>query len=136
MEAQADSSSNSKGKMVIATVKGDVHDIGKNLVDIILSNNGYEVVNIGIKQPISNIIVAAQEHKAHAVGMSGLLVKSTVVMRENLEELTREGFEIPVILGGAANVHDPHPSAARPGAGHPRPHASPRLPIPRVPTFR
>jgi len=91
-----------KGTIVLATVKGDVHDIGKNLVDIILTNNGYKVINLGIKQPISNIIVAAQEHKANAVGMSGLLVKSTVVMRENLEELTREGFEIPVILGGAA----------------------------------
>lgn len=91
-----------KGTMVLATVKGDVHDIGKNLVDIILTNNGYKVVNLGIKQPIGAIIQAAKEHKADAVGMSGLLVKSTVVMRENLEEMTREGLEVPVLLGGAA----------------------------------
>lgn len=103
MEAQADGSSNSKGKMVIATVKGDVHDIGKNLVDIILSNNGYEVVNIGIKQPISNILDAADEHNADVIGMSGLLVKSTVVMKENLQEMNRLGkSHIPVMLGGAA----------------------------------
>ena len=91
-----------KGTIVLATVKGDVHDIGKNLVDIILTNNGYKVVNLGIKQPIANIMQAAREHKANAVGMSGLLVKSTVVMRENLEEMTREGFDLPVLLGGAA----------------------------------
>lgn len=91
-----------KGRIVLATVKGDVHDIGKNLVDIILSNNGYSVVNLGIKQPINAIIAAIREHKPDAVGMSGLLVKSTVVMRENLEEMTREGIDIPVILGGAA----------------------------------
>jgi len=91
-----------KGTLVLATVKGDVHDIGKNLVDIILTNNGYKVVNLGIKQPIQNILEAAREHKADAVGMSGLLVKSTVIMRENLEELTRENFDIPVVLGGAA----------------------------------
>ncbi|WP_438503658.1 methionine synthase [Desertibaculum subflavum] len=91
-----------KGIIVLATVKGDVHDIGKNLVDIILTNNGYKVVNLGIKQPIASIMAAAQEHEAHAVGMSGLLVKSTVVMRENLEEMTREGIDLPVILGGAA----------------------------------
>ncbi|WP_207459887.1 methionine synthase [Azospirillum sp. SYSU D00513] len=91
-----------KGTMVLATVKGDVHDIGKNLVDIILTNNGYKVVNLGIKQPVSAIIQAAKEHKADAIGMSGLLVKSTVVMRENLEEMTREGLEVPVLLGGAA----------------------------------
>lgn len=91
-----------KGTMVLATVKGDVHDIGKNLVDIILTNNGYKVVNLGIKQPVGAIIQAAKEHKADAVGMSGLLVKSTVVMRENLEEMTREGLEVPVLLGGAA----------------------------------
>src|SRR5438445_1707817 len=72
-----------KGTIVLATVKGDVHDIGKNLVDIILTNNGYKVVNLGIKQPIATIVQAAQEHRANAVGMSGLLVKSTVVMREN-----------------------------------------------------
>lgn len=91
-----------KGIIVLATVKGDVHDIGKNLVDIILTNNGYKVINLGIKQPIASIMAAAQEHAAHAVGMSGLLVKSTVVMRENLEEMTREGIDVPVILGGAA----------------------------------
>jgi 5-methyltetrahydrofolate--homocysteine methyltransferase len=91
-----------KGTIVLATVKGDVHDIGKNLVDIILTNNGYKVVNLGIKQPIANIMAAAREHNAHAVGMSGLLVKSTVVMRENLEEMTREGFALPILLGGAA----------------------------------
>ena len=91
-----------KGTIVLATVKGDVHDIGKNLVDIILTNNGYKVVNLGIKQPIATIMSAAREHKAHAIGMSGLLVKSTVVMRENLEELTREGFDMPILLGGAA----------------------------------
>lgn len=91
-----------KGTIVLATVKGDVHDIGKNLVDIILTNNGYQVVNLGIKQPIANILSAVREHQAHAIGMSGLLVKSTVVMRENLEELSREGITVPVLLGGAA----------------------------------
>ena len=93
-----------KGRIVLATVKGDVHDIGKNLVDIILSNNGYDVVNIGIKQPISAIIAAADEHNADAIGMSGLLVKSTVVMRDNLAELNSRGMSArwPVLLGGAA----------------------------------
>ena len=91
-----------KGTIVLATVKGDVHDIGKNLVDIILTNNGYKVVNLGIKQPIASILSAIKEHNADAVGMSGLLVKSTVVMRENLEEMTRDGVDIPVLLGGAA----------------------------------
>ncbi|HYM30534.1 MAG TPA: methionine synthase [Candidatus Cybelea sp.] len=91
-----------KGTIVLATVKGDVHDIGKNLVDIILTNNGYRVINLGIKQPIANILQAANENEADAIGMSGLLVKSTVVMRENLEEMTREGLDIPVFLGGAA----------------------------------
>ncbi|HEY4464998.1 MAG TPA: methionine synthase [Streptosporangiaceae bacterium] len=93
-----------KGKIVLATVKGDVHDIGKNLVDIILSNNGYDVVNIGIKQPISAIIAAAEESGADAIGMSGLLVKSTVVMRDNLAELNSRGLASrwPVLLGGAA----------------------------------
>jgi 5-methyltetrahydrofolate--homocysteine methyltransferase len=93
-----------KGTIVLATVKGDVHDIGKNLVDIILSNNGFTVVNIGIKQPISAIIEAAEEHRADVVGMSGLLVKSTVVMKENLEEMNARGVSArwPVILGGAA----------------------------------
>jgi 5-methyltetrahydrofolate--homocysteine methyltransferase len=87
---------------VLGTVKGDVHDIGKNLVDIILTNNGYRVVNLGIKVPLIEIVNAAREHKAHAIGMSGLLVKSTVVMRENLEEMSRQGVDIPVLLGGAA----------------------------------
>ena len=91
-----------RGTIVLATVKGDVHDIGKNLVDIILTNNGYKVINLGIKQPIANIVAAAEAHDADAVGMSGLLVKSTVVMRENLEAMTREGLDIPVFLGGAA----------------------------------
>jgi 5-methyltetrahydrofolate--homocysteine methyltransferase len=93
-----------KGKIVLATVKGDVHDIGKNLVDIILSNNGYDVVNIGIKQPISAIITAAEESGADAIGMSGLLVKSTVVMRDNLAELNSRdlGSRWPILLGGAA----------------------------------
>jgi len=91
-----------KGIMVLATVKGDVHDIGKNLVDIILTNNGYRVVNLGIKQPLLNILAAAREHNADAIGMSGLLVKSTVIMKENLEEMARAGVAIPVILGGAA----------------------------------
>jgi 5-methyltetrahydrofolate--homocysteine methyltransferase len=91
-----------KGTVVLATVRGDVHDIGKNLVDIILTNNGYKVVNLGIKQPIASILQAAVEHKADIVGMSGLLVKSTVVMRENLEEMTRQGLNVPVMLGGAA----------------------------------
>jgi 5-methyltetrahydrofolate--homocysteine methyltransferase len=91
-----------KATIVLATVKGDVHDIGKNLVDIILTNNGYRVVNLGIKQPIGEIIKAAREHRADAIGMSGLLVKSTVVMRENLEELTKAGLDLPVLLGGAA----------------------------------
>jgi 5-methyltetrahydrofolate--homocysteine methyltransferase len=93
-----------KGKIVLATVKGDVHDIGKNLVDIILSNNGYDVVNIGIKQPISSIVTAAEENDADVIGMSGLLVKSTVVMRDNLAELNSRGLagRWPVLLGGAA----------------------------------
>ncbi|HEY9719643.1 MAG TPA: methionine synthase, partial [Trichormus sp.] len=91
-----------RGTMVLATVKGDVHDIGKNLVDIILTNNGYRVVNLGIKQPIENIISAAQEHKATCIGMSGLLVKSTVIMKENLDVLNQRSMSLPVILGGAA----------------------------------
>ncbi|MEU6580372.1 methionine synthase [Nocardia sp. NPDC046763] len=101
MEATDDSG---KGRIVLATVKGDVHDIGKNLVDIILSNNGYEVVNLGIKQPISTILDAAVDKKADVIGMSGLLVKSTVVMKENLEELNSRGVaeQFPVLLGGAA----------------------------------
>jgi 5-methyltetrahydrofolate--homocysteine methyltransferase len=92
-----------KGKIVLATVKGDVHDIGKNLVDIILTNNGYEVVNLGIKVGIAEMLQAAEDNKADAIGMSGLLVKSTLIMRENLEELNGRGLaHIPVILGGAA----------------------------------
>jgi 5-methyltetrahydrofolate--homocysteine methyltransferase len=93
-----------KGTIVLATVKGDVHDIGKNLVDIILSNNGFTVVNIGIKQPVSAILEAADTHRADVIGMSGLLVKSTVVMKENLEEMNTRGIaaRFPVILGGAA----------------------------------
>jgi 5-methyltetrahydrofolate--homocysteine methyltransferase len=93
-----------KGSMLLATVKGDVHDIGKNLVDIILSNNGYTVHNLGIKQPISAILEAAEEHNVDVIGMSGLLVKSTVIMRENLEEMNMRGLasRFPVVLGGAA----------------------------------
>jgi 5-methyltetrahydrofolate--homocysteine methyltransferase len=93
-----------KGRIVLATVRGDVHDIGKNLVDIILSNNGYDVVNIGIKQPLSAIVDAATENGADVIGMSGLLVKSTVVMRDNLAELNSRGLAgtWPVLLGGAA----------------------------------
>ena len=93
-----------RGRMLLATVKGDVHDIGKNLVDIILTNNGYQVVNIGIKQTINQIIDAALENDVDAIGMSGLLVKSTVIMRENLEEISSRGLadKWPVVLGGAA----------------------------------
>jgi 5-methyltetrahydrofolate--homocysteine methyltransferase len=91
-----------KGTMVLATVKGDVHDIGKNLVDIILSNNGYKVVNLGIKQPIEAILAAVEQHRPDAIGMSGLLVKSTVVMKENLEYMAARGLDHTVILGGAA----------------------------------
>ena len=91
-----------KGSIVLATVRGDVHDIGKNLVDIILTNNGYTVFNLGIKQPINNIIEAYEKNNANAIGMSGLLVKSTVVMRENLAVLNERGLDPPVILGGAA----------------------------------
>jgi len=91
-----------KGCMVLATVKGDVHDIGKNLVDIILSNNGYEVVNLGIKQPIDAILAAAAEHKPEVIGMSGLLVKSTVVMKENLQRMRELGMTTSVLCGGAA----------------------------------
>ena len=92
----------SRGKIVLATVRGDVHDIGKNLVDIILTNNGYTVFNLGIKQPIQHILDVSREHRPDAIGMSGLLVKSTVIMRENLEEMNRRGITTPVILGGAA----------------------------------
>jgi 5-methyltetrahydrofolate--homocysteine methyltransferase len=92
----------SKGIMVLATVKGDVHDIGKNLVDIILTNNGYKVVNLGIRVPIEAILHAAREHNADVIGMSGLLVKSTLVMKENLEVMNERRISYPVILGGAA----------------------------------
>ncbi len=105
LEPHMDRSAESgKGRIVLATVRGDVHDIGKNLVDIILSNNGYDVVNIGIKQPLSAIVDAATEHGADVIGMSGLLVKSTVVMRDNLAELNSRGLARtwPVLLGGAA----------------------------------
>ncbi len=91
-----------KGVMVIATVRGDVHDIGKNLVDIVVSNNGYRVVNLGIKVPVEQILDAAKQNKADAIGMSGLLVKSTVVMKENLELMSQRGIATPVICGGAA----------------------------------
>jgi 5-methyltetrahydrofolate--homocysteine methyltransferase len=91
-----------KGVMVLATVKGDVHDIGKNLVDIILTNNGYKVINLGIKQPIEEILKASAEHRADAIGMSGLLVKSTLIMRDNLEVMNERNVKTPVILGGAA----------------------------------
>jgi 5-methyltetrahydrofolate--homocysteine methyltransferase len=92
----------SKGKIVLATVKGDVHDIGKNLVDIILTNNGYTVYNLGIKQSIEAILNATQEHQADAIGMSGLLVKSTAIMKENLAIMEERQIHLPVILGGAA----------------------------------
>jgi len=91
-----------KGTFIIATVKGDVHDIGKNLVDIILSNNGYKVINLGIKQPVENIIDAYEKHKADCIAMSGLLVKSTAFMKENLATFNEKGITVPVILGGAA----------------------------------
>jgi 5-methyltetrahydrofolate--homocysteine methyltransferase len=91
-----------KGTIVLATVKGDVHDIGKNLVDIILSNNGFTVYNLGIKQPLSNILAAARERHADAIGLSGLLVKSVMVMEDNLNELNEERVTTPILLGGAA----------------------------------
>lgn len=91
-----------KGTIVLATVKGDVHDIGKNLVDIILTNNGYKVVNLGIKCPVETMLSAAEEHSADAIGMSGLLVKSTLVMKENLEVMNEQNLTMPVIVGGAA----------------------------------
>jgi 5-methyltetrahydrofolate--homocysteine methyltransferase len=92
-----------RGTLVLATVKGDVHDIGKNLVDIIFTNNGYEVVNLGIKVGINEMVEAVEAHQADALGMSGLLVKSTLIMRENLEELNERGLaHVPVLLGGAA----------------------------------
>ena len=103
LEPHMDSSDQTaRGKLVLATVRGDVHDIGKNLVDIILTNNGYTVFNVGIKQPIQHILEVAFEHAPDAIGMSGLLVKSTVIMKENLEEMNRRNIRVPVILGGAA----------------------------------
>lgn len=104
MERVEGEEESSKGTIVLATVRGDVHDIGKNLVDIILTNNGYRVINIGIKQPITAMIEAAEEHNADVIGMSGLLVKSTVVMKENLAELANRGLaeKWPILLGGAA----------------------------------
>ena len=110
-----------RGTIVLATVKGDVHDIGKNLVDIILTNNGYRVVNLGIKVPLADMVAAVKRERAHAIGMSGLLVKSTVVMRENLEEMARQGLDIPVLLGGAAltrNYVEEDCVAAYGGAGN------------------
>lgn len=97
-------SAGGKGKILLATVRGDVHDIGKNLVEIILSNNGYDTVNLGIKQPINEILQAAEEHNVDVIGLSGLLVKSTIIMKENLEEMNQRGVakKWPVILGGAA----------------------------------
>jgi 5-methyltetrahydrofolate--homocysteine methyltransferase len=94
--------SNSKGKFLIATVKGDVHDIGKNLVDIILTNNGYQVINLGIKQSVEAIVEAQQKHQADCIAMSGLLVKSTAFMKDNLQTFNQVGIHVPVILGGAA----------------------------------
>lgn len=91
-----------KGTIVLATVKGDVHDIGKNLVDIILTNNGYKVINLGIKCPVETMLHAAEEQAADAIGMSGLLVKSTLIMKENLEVMNQRGMMVPVVLGGAA----------------------------------
>jgi len=99
---KSDGGNNAKGTVVIATVKGDVHDIGKNLVDIILSNNGYQVINLGIKQPVDTIIDAYLEHQADCIAMSGLLVKSTAFMKDNLETFNQRGINVPVILGGAA----------------------------------
>ncbi len=92
----------SNGKLLIATVKGDVHDIGKNLVDIILTNNGYDVINLGIKQDVSAIIDAQKKYNADCIAMSGLLVKSTAFMKDNLEAFNNENISVPVILGGAA----------------------------------
>lgn len=102
MEKSEGEVDNAKGTFVIATVKGDVHDIGKNLVDIILSNNGYRVINLGIKQPVENIIQAYEEHKPDCIAMSGLLVKSTAFMKDNLQTFNEKGITVPVILGGAA----------------------------------
>jgi 5-methyltetrahydrofolate--homocysteine methyltransferase len=102
MEKKEGADDRGKGKFLIATVKGDVHDIGKNLVDIILTNNGYKVINLGIKQPIDAIINAYEEHKPDCIAMSGLLVKSTAFMKDNLAAFNEKGINVPVILGGAA----------------------------------
>ncbi|BAY92597.1 methionine synthase [Tolypothrix sp. PCC 7601] len=99
---KSEAGNNAKGTVIIATVKGDVHDIGKNLVDIILSNNGYKVINLGIKQAVESIIQAYEQHKPDCIAMSGLLVKSTAFMKENLEVFNEKGITVPVILGGAA----------------------------------
>jgi 5-methyltetrahydrofolate--homocysteine methyltransferase len=99
---EKEDSNQSKGVFLIATVKGDVHDIGKNLVDIILTNNGYKVINLGIKQPVDNIIQAYEQHPVDCIAMSGLLVKSTAFMKENLGAFNQRGITVPVILGGAA----------------------------------
>ncbi|OUL26053.1 methionine synthase [Nostoc sp. T09] len=99
---KSEAGNNAKGTVIIATVKGDVHDIGKNLVDIILSNNGYKVINLGIKQSVENIIQAYEQQKPDCIAMSGLLVKSTAFMKENLEVFNEKGITVPVILGGAA----------------------------------
>lgn len=99
---KSESSNNAKGTFLIATVKGDVHDIGKNLVDIILSNNGYKVINLGIKQSVDSIIDAYEQHQVDCIAMSGLLVKSTAFMKDNLEKFNERGITVPVILGGAA----------------------------------
>jgi 5-methyltetrahydrofolate--homocysteine methyltransferase len=101
-KSETEDANSGKGTFIIATVKGDVHDIGKNLVDIILSNNGYRVINLGIKQPVENIIEAYNKYKADCIAMSGLLVKSTAFMKENLETFNEKGITVPVILGGAA----------------------------------
>ena len=102
MDQLEDGSCKGKGKFLIATVKGDVHDIGKNLVDIILTNNGYEVINLGIKQSVEAIVEAQQQHQADCIAMSGLLVKSTAFMKDNLQAFNQVGISAPVILGGAA----------------------------------
>jgi 5-methyltetrahydrofolate--homocysteine methyltransferase len=101
-DAEGNQKSNSKGKFLIAPVKGDVHDIGKNLVDIILTNNGYEVINLGIKQSVEAIVEAQKQHQADCIAMSGLLVKSTAFMKDNLRTFNEVGINVPVILGGAA----------------------------------
>jgi 5-methyltetrahydrofolate--homocysteine methyltransferase len=98
--------SSTKGRIILATVKGDVHDIGKNLVEIILSNNGYKVLNLGIKQPVESILAALDQFPADAIGLSGLLVKSTAIMRDDLAFMEEKGLRIPVILGGAALTRD------------------------------